>query len=210
MLAVSSSCLSSDDHVILSSADKPFALSPLFFPPHWTRGRGCKKNTHKTTHFCSAKRVGRFPRWYGLPLSPLLLLLSYITHTYLTITPLAADSVALTCWLASLTANIRYTEDTLLSSSILCCITLQIYLSRLSDEDPDVDPLQILLKTGLKTLQAQAWIYTGFQAFYLITEIGQIFRDAVKPRYNEGSRVDSQYVFVISRFCCIEVLFQIF
>ena len=34
MLVESSSCLSSDDHVILSSADKPFALSPLSFPPH--------------------------------------------------------------------------------------------------------------------------------------------------------------------------------
>ena len=39
----------------------------------------------------------RFPRWYDLPLSPLSLLLSHITHTYLTITPLAADSGALAC-----------------------------------------------------------------------------------------------------------------
>ena len=81
MLTVSSSCLSSDDHVILSSADKPFALSPSSFPPHWTRPRGCKKNTHTPTHFYSAKRVGRFPRWYDLPLSPLSLLLSHIKHT---------------------------------------------------------------------------------------------------------------------------------
>jgi len=44
----------------------------------------------------------------------------------------------------------------------------------LSDEDPDVEPLQILLKTGLKTLQAQARIHTGFHRF---TEIGQIFND---------------------------------
>ena len=34
MLAVSGSCLSSDDYVILSSTNKPFALSPLSFPPH--------------------------------------------------------------------------------------------------------------------------------------------------------------------------------
>ena len=35
-------------------------------------------------------------------------------------------------------------------------IALHIYFWLLSDEDPDVDPLQILLKTGQKTLQAQA------------------------------------------------------
>ena len=77
----------------------------------------------------------------------------------------------LTC---EFTANIKYTDDTLLSSSILCYIILQIYFWLLSDEDPDVEPLQILLKTGLKTLQAQAWIHTGFHRF---TEIDQIFND---------------------------------
>ena len=63
------------------------------------------------------------------------------------------------------------------------------------------------VKPGLKTLQAQAWIYLASRRF---TEIGQIFRDTVKPQYNEGSRVDWQYVLAISRFCCIEVLFHIF
>ena len=113
----------------LSGEGKPFALSPSSFPPHWTRGRRLfvkKKHTHPHTHFYSAKRVGRFPRWYGLPLRLLSLLRSHITHTYLTITPLVADSGALACWRASLllTWNIQRTHFCPLAYYVtLHCIT---------------------------------------------------------------------------------------
>ena len=79
----------------------------LLHPFHHTEfGEGDVKNTHTRTHFSSAKRVGRFPRWYGLPPILLPLLLSHITHTYLTITsPLSGRCPCmLTC---ELTASIK-------------------------------------------------------------------------------------------------------
>ena len=79
----------------------------LLHPFHHTEfGEGDVKNTHTRTHFSSAKRVGRFPRWYGLPPILLPLLLSHVTHTYLTITsPLSGRCPCmLTC---ELTASIK-------------------------------------------------------------------------------------------------------
>ena len=80
MLAVSSSCFSSDDHVILSSADKPFALPPLSFPPNWTRGRGCKKmHTHPRTSILQKECEG-FPMVWSPSKSIITSTVTHNTH----------------------------------------------------------------------------------------------------------------------------------
>ena len=147
----------------------------LLYPFHYIElGEGdVKKYTHTHT-LLFRKKSGKVSPMVWSPSKSIIT--STVTHyTHLphnhTLSGRHGCPFMLTC---EFTANIKYTENTLLSSSILCYITLQIYLWVLSDEDPDVDPLQILLKTGLKTLQAQAWINTGFHRF---TEICQIFHD---------------------------------
>ena len=92
-------------------------------------------------------------------------LLSHITQTYLTITSPLSDRCP--CMLTGeLTASIKIPRTHF--------YPLPYYVTLC--EDPDVDPLQILLKPGLKALQAQARIHTGFHRF---TEIGQIFHNKI-------------------------------
>ena len=130
-----------------------------------------KKNTHTHIHtLLFRKKSGKVsPMVWSPSKSIITLTVTHNTHSphNHTLSGRQWCPCMLTC---EFTANIKYTEDRLLSSSILCYITLQIYFWLLSDEDPDVDSPQILLKTGLKTLQAQVWIHTA--GFHRFTEIG--------------------------------------